>query len=788
MSDIVITPASGLIDFSNNSGISSAIIQLDGSGNLNISAAAGDIQLGDTSTDIFIGDGVSNVDIVFEQDGEIRGLTGKTITLGQSDSFISFAGDITGATTFSDTINALGASNPAINVDGGGPNIIRFLDNGSSTLGIDLVFRTSPNTLGFEKSVDGTQLWETDCDTGDTNFDFNVVIDGYLRLNGAVYDNNNVVGAANSILTSTGSGVVWADAGNVVGVATDSDKLDGLDSTQFLRSDASDTATGSITFQNSSVLLDSTSASVGPWQLQQATGGALQFTISGTGGAEMELSADGANYTTASLTIGGNEVWHAGNDGTGSGLDADTVDGIQGANFLRSDTNDSFSGTLTAGQNGKIAFPDNTTVPDSPTNEQHDYITFGANGSISQVSGRGGLMITSSDDALILANGDVGRNFTSSNINAAAENIGLLSDGDIFFKTGLQNGWGVDEKTFNFSNSGQAQFESLDLSSTGTSLIVDGGSTFAGVSTFNGGLIMGSAQVITHNSTQTRDKIRVWNSGNYAIGMDNSFTFGALNNDFAMTFQMLDTTNNRGWWWGDTNHSDAQGAMSLSTQGKLSVAHSLRLGYGESDTTVPGATYTLDVSDNVSIASTVSIGSTIDIIPYNDLGTLSFEGSAGQLFSITNNLTSGSIFSVNDVSGIPSIDVDADGTIQLAPFGSTEYVGVGITNPSTKLHVNGTITCDDLNSTSDINLKDNIRNIENPVSIVQNIRGVKFDWKKNQKPSLGVIAQEIEEVLPELVNETEDHKTVNYNGIIGLLIEAVKSQQEEIDELKRKLG
>lgn len=60
-------------------------------------------------------------------------------------------------------------------------------------------------------------------------------------------------------------------------------------------------------------------------------------------------------------------------------------------------------------------------------------------------------------------------------------------------------------------------------------------------------------------------------------------------------------------------------------------------------------------------------------------GTISFEGSAGQLFSITNDLT-GSIFSVNDVSGIPSIDVYANGFVYFAPYGgSVQLAGTSST-------------------------------------------------------------------------------------------------------------
>lgn len=70
-----------------------------------------------------------------------------------------------------------------------------------------------------------------------------------------------------------------------------------------------------------------------------------------------------------------------------------------------------------------------------------------------------------------------------------------------------------------------------------------------------------------------------------------------------------------------------------------------------------------------------------------DDNTVSFSGSQGQLFSINNNLTSGTIFSVNDVSGIPSIEVDASGTISLARFGGN--IGIGKGSPNAKLDITG---------------------------------------------------------------------------------------------------
>jgi hypothetical protein len=68
--------------------------------------------------------------------------------------------------------------------------------------------------------------------------------------------------------------------------------------------------------------------------------------------------------------------------------------------------------------------------------------------------------------------------------------------------------------------------------------------------------------------------------------MGNGYTYGGIANNYVMSFQMSNT-NDRGFWWGDDNHTNAQGAMALTTDGYLTVANGIRVGYGEADTTHP---------------------------------------------------------------------------------------------------------------------------------------------------------------------------------------------------------
>lgn len=100
--------------------------------------------------------------------------------------------------------------------------------------------------------------------------------------------------------------------------------------------------------------------------------------------------------------------------------------------------------------------------------------------------------------------------------------------------------------------------------------------------------------------------------------------------------------------------------------------------------------------------------------------------------------------------------------------------------------VNGTLTATDVNTSSDVALKQDIVTIPDAASIISAMRGVNFGWKNGGRKSIGVVAQEVEEILPEIVATDENGlKAVNYAALTGVLIEAVKDLQAQVAKLSK---
>jgi len=130
-----------------------------------------------------------------------------------------------------------------------------------------------------------------------------------------------------------------------------------------------------------------------------------------------------------------------------------------------------------------------------------------------------------------------------------------------------------------------------------------------------------------------------------------------------------------------------------------------------------------------------------------------------------------------------TVSMNADVNLGNASGDTITFLGTasGITS-------SGTVTAADFVSTSDRRLKDNIETIDNAINKVKQLRGVTFD--KDGRNQLGVIAQEVQEVIPQVVSEANDSDgtlSVAYGNIVGLLIEAIKDQQAQIEELKLKV-
>ena len=147
---------------------------------------------------------------------------------------------------------------------------------------------------------------------------------------------------------------------------------------------------------------------------------------------------------------------------------------------------------------------------------------------------------------------------------------------------------------------------------------------------------------------------------------------------------------------------------------------------------------------------------------------------------------------------------DATGQISaLVVEAGTGNIGIGTTDPQQKLHIAGVPGSDGImfpdgtiqteaypGNPSSRRWKTNIKTLENPLEKVMQLRGVCYEWKQDGRRDIGLIAEEVGEVVPDVVkfeDSGKDAKSVDYGHLVGLLVEAIKEQQKQIEELKAQI-
>ena len=411
--------------------------------------------------------------------------------------------------------------------------------------------------------------------------------------------------------------------------------------------------------------------------------------------------------------------------------------------------------------------------------------------------------------------------------------------------------------------------------------------SLSGNVTIGGDLTVNGNQVTT-TGTNADVKFSVWSGTTYGIGMTSGVTYGHLN-DYAMTFCMNNDTD-RGFWWGYNGQTKSDGAMSLTTAGKLYVKSTIeaqeitavdtilgrdsqfqrdivmvtepadststkalvweatdaalkirniptnnnQLTNGQGYTTNSGTVTNVQAGNGITVSSGTTTP-TITAAPEARTNT------TGDLLVNVNGVSRSNYWEINsglylqartDTSGgprfrsgtgtysTPSISFKSDtntgfwgGTdqINISCGGSHRAVfseaGLKMISSALGVNVNASATNGRIDASNDVvaysssdrRWKENIKPIENALSKILKIGGYEFDWKElteeekvtqhsNEGHDVGVIAQEVEEVLPEVVTTRENgFKGVKYDKMVALLIEGMKEQQSQIEELKSEI-
>lgn len=214
------------------------------------------------------------------------------------------------------------------------------------------------------------------------------------------------------------------------------------------------------------------------------------------------------------------------------------------------------------------------------------------------------------------------------------------------------------------------------------------------------------------------------------------------------------------------------------------------------DELAANAVVTASITDgNVTTAKLAADSVTSAKIPDNAINSEHYtDGSIDTAHIADDQITADKVAS--DLRAVTYIGIDAGDYIQWTADTQTDFYVNGNNEMRLEadgdLHVDGDVIAYSTTIASDEKLKTDITVIDNALDKIKQINGVTFNYKRNEKPSGGVIAQELEKIIPSAVgtqqslNGSEKYKTVDYNAVIGLLIESVKELSDRLDKCECK--
>ena len=437
----------------------------------------------------------------------------------------------------------------------------------------------------------------------------------------------------------------------------------------------------------------------------------------------------------------------------------------------------------TVGIAGTIDFGDNLTV--SP-------ISVG----VVTVSGGSSQFVTTAIGIHTLSNVGIGTTNPTSALTVK-ENTSLetLSVSGVSTFAGITTITGTTLFTNQLNVSGVSTFAGI-TTITGTTLFtnqlnVSGVSTFAGITTITGTTLFTNQLNVSGVSTfvniiNASGGLKVTGVSTFVsteVNFDGNIILGNTSKASDTFVRVLS---------GDNNIAGIEAYGNSQGTGFLFVGESSLIGGGVAynGNGVP-AFATGETTDTVAFYRK-NAGTNEVVFSYpNNSNTVTFRGSvSANSFSTPGGLNASGIVTASSFSTPGGLSISGDlnvsGIVTASSFSTPGGLSI-----SGDLNVSGIVTASDFNSTSDENLKYDIKKVENSIHLLNEINGVKFKWKSNNKSSIGVIAQEVEKVFPELISNGEV-KSINYNGLIGVLIEAVKTQsiqinilQIEIEKLKK---